>query len=119
MRDYARNIFRFDFRNDDVGFFVWVYEMEQFKPKEGRCLRFDFQPMGGFDLFVTGPSHFLLSEHSLSLNNVMITLTRARWGARVVELTSGLNGNNNLIKYKQPIKYLVWVSKRKLAYYDK
>ena len=33
VRDYARNIFRFDFCNDDVCFFVWIYEMEQFKPK--------------------------------------------------------------------------------------
>ena len=50
--------------------------------------RFDFQSMGGFDLFVTGRSHFLLSERSLSFNNVMITLTSARWGARIVELAS-------------------------------
>ena len=32
VRDYARNIFRFNFWNDDVCFFVWIYEMEQFKP---------------------------------------------------------------------------------------
>ena len=51
--------------------------------------RFDFQPMGGFDLFVTGRSHFLLSERSLSFNKVMITLTSARWSARIVELASG------------------------------
>ena len=93
--------------------------MEQFKLKEGRCLRFYFQPMGGFDLFGTGPSHFLLSEHLLSFNNVMITLTSARWGAPIVELDSGLNENNNSIKYKQPTKYLMWVSMRKLAHYVK
>ena len=29
----ASNIFRFDFRNDGVCFFVWIYEMEQFKLK--------------------------------------------------------------------------------------
>ena len=46
---------------------------------------FDFQPFGGFDLFVTGRRHFLLSERSLSFNNVMITLT----SARIVELASG------------------------------
>ena len=46
--------------------------------------RFDFQPMVGFDLFVTGRSHFLLSERSLSFNNVMLTLT----SARIVELAS-------------------------------
>ena len=50
---------------------------------------FDFQVIGGFDLFVTGRSHFLLSERSLSFNNAMIKLTSARWGARIVELASG------------------------------
>ena len=52
--------------------------------------RYDFQPMGGFDLFVTGRSHFLLGERSLSFNNVMTSLTSARLGARIVELGSGL-----------------------------
>ena len=51
--------------------------------------RFDFQPMGGFDLYVTRRSHFLLSERSLSFNDVMITLTSARWSPRIVELASG------------------------------
>ena len=45
---------------------------------------FDFQPFGGFDLFVTGRRHLFLSERSLSFNNVMITLT----SARTVELAS-------------------------------
>ena len=36
-RGYARNIFRFDLRNDNVWFFVWIYEMEEFKLKVGRC----------------------------------------------------------------------------------
>ena len=44
--------------------------------------RFDFQRMGGFDLFVTGRSHFILGEHALSFNNVMITQTG------IVELAS-------------------------------
>ena len=52
--------------------------------------RFDFQSMGGFDLFVTERSHFLLSKRLLSLNNVIITLTSARLGARIVELAYGL-----------------------------
>ena len=51
--------------------------------------RFDFIPIKGFDLFVTGRSQFLLSERLLLFNNVMITLTRARWSARIVELASG------------------------------
>ena len=38
---------------------------------------FDFRPMGKFDLFVTGRSHFSLRELSLSFNDVMITLTSA------------------------------------------
>ena len=44
--------------------------------------------MVGFDLFVTGRSHFLFSERSLSFNNVMITLISARGCARFVELAS-------------------------------
>ena len=51
--------------------------------------RFDFQPIGGFDLFVTGCSHFLLSERSLSFNSAMIKLTSPDGGARIVELASG------------------------------
>ena len=47
---------------------------------------FDIQPIGGFDLFITGRSHVLLSERSLSFSNAMITLTSARWGARIAEL---------------------------------
>ena len=72
MRDYACNIFKFDFWNDDVCFFVWMHEMEQFKLKVGKVIHFAFQPMGAFYLFVTGCSHFLLSKRSLSFNNVMI-----------------------------------------------
>ena len=55
---------------------------------------FDFQPMGGFNLFVTGRSHFLLIEGSLSFNNAMITLTSAHWSARIVELASDFCKNN-------------------------
>ena len=69
--------------------------------------RFDIQPMGEFDLFVTGRSHFLLSERSLSFNNAMITLTSARWSARIVELTSGAH-----------IEYLVLCCKEHCAKRD-
>ena len=60
--------------------------------------RFDFQPFGGFDLFVTGRRHFLLSERSLLFNNVMITLTGARWGARIVELASGQGPRSSILR---------------------
>ena len=89
MRDYARNIFRFNFWNDDVCFFVWIYEMKQFKLKVGRCFALISNHLGGFDLFVTGRRHFFLSERSLSFNNVMITLTSAQPSAQTVELASG------------------------------
>ena len=42
------------------------------------------------DLFVTGRRHFLLSERSLSFNDVMITMTSARSSARTVEIASGV-----------------------------
>ena len=82
-----QNIFRFDFPNEDVCFFVsvWIFEMEQFKLK---VFRFDFQPMGDFICLLLGSAIFLLSERSLSFNNAMITLTSALWSARIVELTS-------------------------------
>ena len=60
--------------------------MEQFKLKVGRCFALISNHFGGFDLFVTGRRHFLLSERSLSFNNVMITLTSARSSTRTVEL---------------------------------
>ena len=62
--------------------------MEQFKLKVGRCFALISNHLGGFDLFVTGHRHFLLSERSLSFNNVMITLTSARWSACIVDLAS-------------------------------
>ena len=40
VRDYARNIFRFDFWDDYVCFFVWIYEMEQSKLKVKMCFAF-------------------------------------------------------------------------------
>ena len=51
--------------------------------------RFDFNGGGG-DLIclLLGAAIYLMSERSLSFNNVMITLTSARWGARIVELAS-------------------------------
>ena len=47
VSDYARNIFRFDFLNDEVCFFVWIYEMEQFKLKIGRCFVLMSNQWGG------------------------------------------------------------------------
>ena len=46
VRDYTRNIFKFDFRNDDLCFFVWIYEMEQFKLKVGWCYALIFNQWG-------------------------------------------------------------------------
>ena len=65
--------------------------MEQFKLKVGRCFALISNHLGGFDLFVTGRRHFLLSERSLSFNNVIITLTSARSSARTVELASAID----------------------------
>ena len=62
--------------------------MEHFKLQVGRYFALISNHSGGFDLFVTGRRHFLLSERSLSFNNVMITLTSARSSARTVELAS-------------------------------
>ena len=101
VRDYARNIFRFNFRNDDVCFFVWIYEMEQFKLKVGRCFALISNHLRGFDLFVTGRRPFLLSERSLSFNNVMITLTSSRPSARTVELASVLCAHTRLLHLKR------------------
>ena len=84
--------FRDGLRNDDVCFFVWIYEMEQFKLKVGRsggrCFALISNQWGiGFVCYWLQP--FLLSERSLSFNNVMITQSRARWTARIAELASG------------------------------
>ena len=65
--------------------------MEQVKLKVGRCFALISNQWGRFDLFVTGRSHLLLSERSLSFNNAMITLKSALWSARLVELASGVN----------------------------
>ena len=64
--------------------------MEQVKLKVGRCFALISNQWGVFDLFVTGRSHFILSERSLSFNNARITLTSAHWSARIVELVSGI-----------------------------
>ena len=76
--------------NDDVCFFLWIYEIEQFKLKVRRCFALISTHLGGFNLFVTGRRHFLLSERSQSFNNVIITLTSAHWNARIVEVASGV-----------------------------
>ena len=48
-----RNIFIFNFWNDDVCFYVWIYERKQFKLHVERCLAMD-----AFDLLITGYTHF-------------------------------------------------------------
>ena len=44
--------FRFDFRNDDVCFFVWTYSVEQFKLKVGKCFALISNHLEGFDLLL-------------------------------------------------------------------
>ena len=84
---------------------VWIYEMEQFKLKVGRCFALISNHLGGFDLFVTGRRHFLFSEHSLSFNNVMITPTSARPSARTVELASDLSiHDDRMFSSSRPIR---------------
>ena len=46
VSDYARNIFRFGYRNDDVCFFACIYEMEQFKLKVGRSFALIYNQWG-------------------------------------------------------------------------
>ena len=65
MRDYARNIFRFDFRNDDVCFIVLISEMEQFKSKVGRCFALILQPMGDLVCLLLGAAIFI--ERALAI----------------------------------------------------
>ena len=74
-------------------------EMEQFKLRVGSCFALISNQFGD-----TGRSHFLLDESSLAFNNVMITLTSARWSARIVELASGLQirGNDYKLMFSFP-----------------
>ena len=65
MRDYARNIFRFDFRNGDVCFFVWLYEMEQVKLKVGRCFALISNQFGDLICLLMGAAIF--SERALAI----------------------------------------------------
>ena len=58
VRDYARNIFRFGYRNDDVCFFVWIYEMEQFKLKVGRSFALISNQWGDLICLLLGAAIF-------------------------------------------------------------
>ena len=58
VRDYTRNIFRFDFWNDDVCFFVWIYEMEQFKLKVGMCFALISNQFGDLICLLLGAAIF-------------------------------------------------------------
>ena len=71
------------FRNDNVCFFVWTYEMEQFKLKVGRCFALISNRRWDLICLSLGAA-ILLSERSLSF----ITLTRVPGSARIVELAS-------------------------------
>ena len=65
MRDYARNISRFDFRNDDVCFFVWIYEMEQFKLKVGGNFALISNQLGDLICLLLGAAIFI--ERALAI----------------------------------------------------
>ena len=82
--------FRFDFWNNDVCFFVWIYEIKQFKMKGERYFAFLSNQLGRLICLLQGAAICYLGERSLSFNNVMITLTNARLSARFVELASGV-----------------------------
>ena len=58
VRNYAHNIFRFDFRNRDVCFFVWIYEMGQVKLKVGRCFSFISNQLGDLICLLLGAAIF-------------------------------------------------------------
>ena len=81
--------------------------MQQFKLKVGRSFALISNHLGGFDLFVTGRRHFLLSERSRSFNNVIITLTSARSSARTVELASGSETNQALALFSSHVLEIV------------
>ena len=86
LYEHAYYIFRFDFWNDHVSFFVWIYEIKLFKLH----VKIAFQPMDAFDLLISRHSHFLLSKGSLSFNSLMTTLTNSPLSACIVELVSAV-----------------------------
>ena len=50
--------FRFDFRNDHVCFFMWIYEMEQFKLKVDRCFALISNQFGNLVCLLLGAAIF-------------------------------------------------------------
>ena len=47
-----------NFRNDDVCFFVWIYEMEPFKLKVGRCFALISNHLGDLICLLLGAAIF-------------------------------------------------------------
>ena len=82
--------FRFGFRNEYVCFFVRVYETEQFKLKVGRCFALISNQWRDLICLLQGAAFFIERAHAI-VQHLMITLTSARWSARIVELASGVN----------------------------
>ena len=66
--------------------------MDQFKLKVEMCFALLSNQWGHLICLLLGAAIFLLSEPSLSFNNVMILLTNARSSAHIVELASGDGG---------------------------
>ena len=54
----CRQYFRFNFWDDDVCFFVWIYEMEQLKLKVGGCFALLFDNRWGLICLLRRHSHF-------------------------------------------------------------
>ena len=52
-------IFRFDFRNGVVCFFVWIYEIEQVKLKLGRCFALISNQLGDLICLLLGTAIFI------------------------------------------------------------
>ena len=47
------------FRNDDICYFVWIYEMKQVKLKLERCFCLYFQPIGGLVCLLLSAAIFI------------------------------------------------------------
>ena len=68
----ARNFFRFDFWNDDVCIFVWIYEMEQFKLKVERCFPLLFNHWRPLICLLQAAQPFFIYRASVRYRSTML-----------------------------------------------